>query len=801
MKKLVFSLIVGQFIFSMISFAAEKDTVNSASSILYEKVYLHVDRELYAPGDNIWFKSYLVSGINNKLIPGYKNIYVQLIAENGEVIYNKLLLSRDGTANGDFQLSESLPDGIYTIRAHSKYQKNFGEESYFHKKIVISASKSSLEIMENPEEKKPLKIDVAFLPEGGTFVLNAINHIAFKAVDETGKGIPARGKVVDETGNEVVSFKTSYKGMGKFIMMPQEDKNYFALVEGYPDFNFQFDPVKSDGICLNYKPDGNYLLFTLTRNLKRNDIQNFILKASHKGIELFNSQITMKEFQHAQRLYKGLFPLGISKVSLLDENGNIMAERMVFVRNESEKTIQLDLNKEEFKTREKVVIDVTSFLSQTDTIASKLSVAVVNENYFSATGNNQTIESYLLLDSELKGSIESPASCFIDEQTIPAEEKLDLIMMVNGWRSYYWDDLEKYRGVELPDWADFGLSIKGNVTKMWGGKPVEDGKVVIGPFSSSFLFEETRTDNFGNFSFDKLYLKDSALIMINAETKKGSRKTDLTIEPQIKFESYVAVEPLKSSCADIMIPLKFYRDNYFRQLRDREFKIKTGILLDDVTTIGQKITGDGHFRLYSEPDMSLKITEDDQQYFSVLDYLEMKSLPGIIVSGEEIRIRNASRNPLLLVDGLDTDWTAIINTPIGDIDKIEILKSGFASATFGSRGGDGVISILTKMGKGVWENNWERIVNGRATPRVRGYQQPKEFYSPKYTYENLHDEQPDYRPTLLWNPELAVENGEAKIEFFTSDNLARYHVIVEGISKNGKICSATNLLTVSVPGN
>lgn len=655
--------------------------------------------------------------------------------------------------------------------------------------------------MENPEEKKPLKIDVAFLPEGGTFVLNAINHIAFKAVDETGKGIPVKGKVVDETGNEVVSFKTSYKGMGKFIMMPQEDKNYFALVEGYPDFNFQFDQAKSNGICLNYKPDGNYLLFTLTRNLKRNDIQNFILKASHKGIELFNSQITMKEFQHAQRLYKGLFPLGISKVSLLDENGNIMAERMVFVRNESEKTIQLDLNKEEFKTREKVVIDVTSFLSQTDTIASKLSVAVVNENYFSATGNNQTIESYLLLDSELKGSIESPASCFIDEQTIPAEEKLDLIMMVNGWRSYYWDDLEKYRGVELPDWADFGLSIKGNVTKMWGGKPVEDGKVVIGPFSSSFLFEETRTDNFGNFSFDKLYLKDSALIMINAETKKGSRKTDLTIEPQIKFESYVAVEPLKSSCADIMIPLKFYRDNYFRQLRDREFKIKTGILLDDVTTIGQKITGDGHFRLYSEPDMSLKITEDDQQYFSVLDYLEMKSLPGIIISGEEIRIRNASRNPLLLVDGLDTDWTAIINTPIGDIDKIEILKSGFASATFGSRGGDGVISILTKMGKGVWENNWERIVNGRATPRVRGYQQPKEFYSPKYTYENLHDEQPDYRPTLLWNPELAVENGEAKIEFFTSDNLARYHVIVEGISKNGKICSATNLLTVSVPGN
>lgn len=799
MKKFIFTVIVFLFIFSNNSYSADNDSINATKSILYEKVYLHVDRELYAPGDDIWFKSYLVSGINNKLIPGYKNIYVQLISESGEVVYNKLLLSRDGTVKGDFQLSESLADGVYTIRAHSKYQKNFGEESYFHKKIVVAASKNSLELSGDIPDEKPSKIDIAFLPEGGNFVLNAINHVAFKAIDETGKGISVKGKVVDEDGNEVVSFKTSYKGMGKFIMMPQEEKNYFALVEDYPEFNYQFEPAKAEGICLNYKPDGNYMLFTLTRNLKTNYTQSFLLKASHKGIELFSSQITMNEFQHAQRLYKGLFPLGISKVTLFDDNGNKMAERMVFVQNENEKTLQLQLTKNDYKTREKVEIDVTSLLSQTDTISAKLSVSVVNENYFSASGNNQTIESYLLLDSELKGSIESPASCFVDEQNILAEDKLDLIMMINGWRSYFWDDLEKYRGVELPDWADFGLAIKGNVTKLWGGKPVEEGKVVMGPFSSSFLFEETRTDSYGNFSFDRLYLKDSALIMINAETKKGSNKTELKIEPQIKFESYVSAESLKNSCPDIMIPLQFYRDNYYRQLREREFKIKTGILLDDITTIGQKVTGDGHFRLYSEPDMSLKITEEDQQYFSVLDYLEMKSLPGIIVSGEEIRIRGAMRNPLLLVDGLDTDWTAVINTPIGDIDKIEILKSGFASATFGSRGGDGVISILTKMGKGEWENNWERIIHGRITPRVRGFQQPKEFYSPKYSYENINDGRPDYRPTLFWNPELAIENGQAKIEFFTSDNLARYHVIVEGISKNGKICYASNMLAVSIP--
>ncbi len=796
MKRFHFLLI---FFISGVSLASETDSIDTSNSIIYEKVYLHIDRELYAPGDNVWFKSYLVSGINNKLIPGYKNIYVQLISNSGILIVNRLLLSKDGTAQGDIQLPLEIGDGTYTIRAFTKYLGNFGEESYFHKKIVIEGSKNSLEITGDEPDSKPLNIDVSFLPEGGTFVLNAINHIAFKAIDEKGKGISVKGKIVDETGEEVVSFRTSYKGMGKFIMMPQEGKNYFAMIEDFPGFNYQFEKAKPDGISLNYKPDGNYLLFTLTRNLKITVPQNYIIRASHKGIDLFYSQITMKEFQDAQRLFKGLFPLGISKISVLDEQNNTVAERLVFVQNKDDKTIRVDINKEEFKPREKVKINVSSLLSPTDTIISNLSISVVHEDYFSSTGNNQTIESYLLLDSELKGSIESPASYFMDESNISADEKLDLMMMVNGWRSYYWNDLEKYRGAELPGWADYGLSIKGNVVKQWGGKPVADGKVVIGPFSGSFLFEETRTDQFGNFGFDKLYLKDKARIMINAETNTGNKRNDITLAPQYKIDSMISLEILKNKSADINIPMKFYRENYYRQIAETEYQVKSGILLDEVQAIGNKVTGDGHFRLYGKADISLVVLEEDMdRYFNILDYLQGR-VAGVIVTGDEVRIRGAARNPLLIVDGVDTYWSDMTNIPMGDIDKIEILKSGFSSSVYGSRGADGVIAILTKMGKGEWENNWERTIHGRITPAVVGFQQPREFYSPKYGSENINDARPDKRPTLLWNPNVVVENGEAKIEFFTADDFARYHFFVEGISKTGKICLGTGLISVSIP--
>ncbi len=234
-------LLIRQRILKTINFASGIDSTKTSNSIIYEKVYLHIDRELYAPGDDIWFKSYLVSGINNRLIPGYKNIYVQLISDSGVVVSNKLLLSRDGTANGDLKLSETIADGNYTIRAFTKYLENFGVESYFHKRVVISGLKNSLEIAAETIEHGPVNLDIDFLPEGGNFVLNAINHIAFKAIDQKGKGIAVKGKVVDETGEEVVSFRSTYKGMGKFIMMPQEGNNILLWLTGFPIIIFSLN--------------------------------------------------------------------------------------------------------------------------------------------------------------------------------------------------------------------------------------------------------------------------------------------------------------------------------------------------------------------------------------------------------------------------------------------------------------------------------------------------------------------------------------------------------------------------------
>ena len=78
MKNLILISTLLFFVFQ--SFEKATISAQEKSGLVFEKLYLHVDREMYSPGDDIWFKSYLVNGLNNQLIPGYKNIYTELIS-------------------------------------------------------------------------------------------------------------------------------------------------------------------------------------------------------------------------------------------------------------------------------------------------------------------------------------------------------------------------------------------------------------------------------------------------------------------------------------------------------------------------------------------------------------------------------------------------------------------------------------------------------------------------------------------------------------------------------------------------
>ena len=775
----------------------------TTDSLLYEKLYLHIDREFYSPGDDIWFKSYLVSGISNKLIPGFKNVYVQLVADNGRVVDQQLLLSAYGVSANDFHLPDTLSTGQYTIRAYTKYLQNFDEESLFHQKISVSRTTDLPEVKAKHDEQNI--IDVSFLPEGGNLIVNAVNYIAFKAIDKWGRGIPVSGKIVDETGEETAIFETTYNGMGRFVMMPVEGKKYFARIDGYPQLKYQLEDARLDGVALHYQENGDELQFILNRNFKIGGTRNVTLLASHKGQELFREDIEMKAFQHPVTVYKGFFPKGISKITLIDENDIILAERLVFVQNRDEENLQIKPDKTSYLTREKIELQVESLLDQEeDGIFTGVSLAVVNEDYFSRGGKMQTIESYLLLDSELKGPLESPASCFMEEGNLSVDEKLDLVMMVNGWRRYYWDELKEYLDRPLDGWNDTGLTIEGEVKTLFGGKPVQGGTVKMGPFSGEFLILKDTTDELGRFRFERVYMKDSALIMINAFNQKGKQRVEITYKPEPLFDPAVSAFRLDRVVWPVEEHDSYRRSSFRRHLAEQEFKLEYGnILLGDVEVIEEYKTGPIITAMRGFRDREFTLTNTDRQYQDIIRYLEFE-VPGIFVHFNDTVMINHSIQPArFFVDDVDAELDIVKNIPMEEIVKIEIFNPRTAVGLINpswqngvSRDG-GIISILTTNRFGRFPHYFVRNIHGRIVPRIQGFRQAREFYSPQYPLaEDDYPVKPDLRPTLYWEPYVQPVNNMATVEFHASDMTGKYRVIAEGISAKGKIVQGSAVFDV-----
>ena len=158
------------------------------ANIPREKIYLHIDRNLYNSGEDIWFKVFLVDANTNKPTAQSKVVYVELINPAGKITSTKIIKIAEGGGAGDFKLPFNLIHGAYTVRAYTNYMRNFDEVWFFSKILSISSLQdgdaSQVKFAKN-QVSNPLSInkpDLQFFPEGGNMVYELVNHIGFNAI-------------------------------------------------------------------------------------------------------------------------------------------------------------------------------------------------------------------------------------------------------------------------------------------------------------------------------------------------------------------------------------------------------------------------------------------------------------------------------------------------------------------------------------------------------------------------------------------------------------------------------------------
>ena len=778
---------------------------SQTSTVPFKKLYLHTDREFYFENDTIWFGAYFVDGQTHVKDKNLCNLYVDLVNDEGEIIIEELFITVNGIASGYIALEESIiQEGNYLLRAYTEYLKNFGDKAIFNKSINISSVKNSFELeaekesrtaSESINNKNPIQsnveIDIAFMPEGGYLLADEINCVAFKAVDSTGNPVEARGELQDESGMKILEFETIYKGAGKFYFIPEAGESYTAKIVEINQF-IPLPEVKESGAKITIVNQDSLKVKIVIQEYNLSRVPFFYLTCIHRGKSLLYYKIEKHQLNEDLEINVNELGIGINRFVLLDNKLNPISERLLFINENAINQLEIGVNKPSFSRRQKVELDILTSILSEDSL-HHASIAVVDENYVNAEGVTQNIASYLLLDSELKGHIDSPADYFVDSENMKKNEKLDLLMITNGWSNYIWntinaDSLDK---IYEPNW---GFTFKGHVKRTLGKKAVTEGGVsmILKKSDSTSSFFDQQIDLKGNFEFKNIVAFDSVTVFAQARNKRNKNNLQFDMHLQEIDPPLISESVLRNYQNNTEIPYSTYRQRYQELMKMKEFfPDKEGIKIEEVKVKGRYTGPKIKTGVVRKSDGPYKLTrEETGSYMDIISYLAY-NVSGIYSLGSGrnlvVKVRSNLGPAAIVIDGslIITQDEARNDYNIDFFETVEIITPPMSYYLGSLYGQSGAILLTTRKGR---SKDPESIpLLGGIVDRINGFTPLREFYSPKYTTDNINSEIPDYRQTLFWNPLTKLKNGRGKVSFFTADNLSRYKIFIEGISENGNI--------------
>ncbi len=647
-------------------------------------------------------------------------------------------------------------------------------------------------------------IDLQFLPEGGTFIAGKEQKLGFKALNMYGKGVDVKGVIKDSKGIEVRAFASVFKGMGIVSFTPRVNEVYTAFLEN--GASFQLPTPQPSGTVLRVADDGDSLIIKVEASADLSGNKFFIL-ASMKGLAHARGRL---KTPYELKIAKTVFSSGVVHITLFDEAGRPVNERSVFIWHDDALKLSLSPHKPEYGIKDSVQLTLKVSDKNNVFIPGHFSMAVIDSSQVKATENAENLLSYMLMSSDLKGSIEDPGYYIKNPQSAAT----DALMLTQGWVSYNWN---------YDNWAyahETAFAVTGKVSNMFN-KPFKNSSVTLfgkQGWRDAFLMD-TVTNDEGIFTFANFpeFTNDSVSLVIRALNKKGKAfNVGIDLEPPT-FPTYNS-EKLALPADNILFDTitKQYINTQAKMIE--QLKAEGNVLKEVVVTSKVRIPGSKN--LNSDGGADETISEkvlDKMPKETLLDALKktvtgfyMKAMPkthewAYFINSNVVRF---------IIDGVDlhfffdtttraslNDYVFFLDTYLKyfsaeDIKGIEVMnrpkynsayKSSYLTPAEMINSSPvtvdfSFIEITTKTGQGPFVKKTPGLYLYKPLAPVFG----KQFYSPKYASPEDKTLFPDMRSTVYWNPEVVTnDKGEATVSFYTSESKSGCTIVVQGVGFNG----------------
>ncbi|MBC8756800.1 hypothetical protein H2O64_19155 [Kordia sp. YSTF-M3] len=804
-------------VFSLISLHVFAQTASSISERYQahfkyseeEAVFVHLNKTTYLVGEEIWFKGYIFNKRNEEISAISTNLHVGLYDENGKQVTKELFRIRNGCTNGNLKLDTSVRSGTYYIKAATQQMVDEQSAEVFIEEITIYGKDIPVQKIADSTTKK---YDIQFLPEGGHLVKGVENTIAFKAINQEGKGVYVNGIIYDASGNEVITYESNNLGFGVFKLLPENRIQYKATTTFEEDKTSEqvLPKVAPTGIAIqvdNLAKDTLKISLSTNPETLRSIVSKEYTLLIHKDGWARSMPFSFKNTETVDlSIARNRLFNGVNTITLFDGKTPVL-ERMFFNRKVV-KELSVMVKKTETEG------DFSKFSLYLIKNKPRIREANVSISILPATSEGydpaHTIFSSFYLKPYIRGEIENPKYYF-PNKTKTRRKALDALLITQGWSKYDWTAI--FQEQPKQPIASQGITIKGTVNFPLKGikgmflHDTKDQKAQYIPIDDERKFvvynlypeadEKLRFSYISNkkeFSQPKLYLR------YNVSSKKDALPENATIDRVFNGKNNIFSLP------DDFFPSEAEAlDKVVLNAKNKNKKEKKDPTM--VNGVETKITEVEYLRYqrvseFIQYNGSFDVVEGLSLGRLEITSRRMLTLGGLPSTREEPSVAGASTtvsmtkgsgnvSPLVFIDGNPLkNFNVLANLSMARVERIIIDKTGLG---YGMRGTGGVIKIFTRKTPLTQTSTARRDSYVYSVPPI-GFSVAKQYYTPKY--QSFSNDAFLKYGAVDWLPNIYIPRRGSSDFIVKHKDLKGITMFIEGVSKDGSLISQKRTITL-----
>jgi len=764
-----------------------------------DRVYLHLDKPFYKPGESIWFQAYLRNSTDFKPSKQSQILHVELINPKGAVEKHIELICSNGLTSGDFQLLESSPGGIYKIKAYTNWQRNEPNPPFFEKEIQVQN-------VIIPNVKMKLEFDRKAFGSGDVVSATAeFINIENKKITQkeiqfivqlNGQNFYKEKTITDDEGKANISFSLPNNiesNDGLLNVLIEQDGNTESISRSIP--------IVLNKIDLSFFPEGGDLVNginsrvafkTLNEFGKPADIEGSIVdsKGNHKSNfkSFHNGMGTFSLTPEEDVLYYAIItkPSGINEKYPLPESFKKGYTLRLEQSNRSELLITISSTENEKLTligaiRDKIIYseEVSPLLGNTKLKISteNLPIGVARFTLFDSRGIERAERlAFVNKDKKLKVKLET------DKENYLPREKVKLTLKVT-------DD----KDIPMP--GNFSLSVADD--KLLSFADDKTGNILSKLLLEDELKEKIEEPSFYFNSSDPESSEALDYLLLTSGWRRFIWKKMMDVEGLPKLytpEKNIIEGIVKDQYTGLVISKAKVeivgKNNYVITDPSGRFSFANVDLSEQTTILVSATNYQNQNFVISEYNSNLQLALYTIQPVFKKQYeksrpmvaqgnMKQFNMPRAINKMENENLKEADKfmNEMPKADPMEEVME----------DEMDIKKPALL---------EGPENIEIQVDHKFDLDN-ARAKKRRNTKYYRARQFPSKIYTPAEQHPEIRS---DFRTTIYWQGNIETDRtGKAVVEFYNSDAISSFRAIVEGISSDGMIGRSEKVFYTQLP--